>query len=51
MEKQLCLLWQNVSSGQRYHIGDLTLKESGTYAFKYNTVESAVSPHSKDAYK
>ena len=41
MEKQLCLLWQNVSSGQRYHIGDLTLKESGTYAFKYNTVESA----------
>ena len=41
MEKKLCLLWRNVSSGQRYHIGDLTLKESGTYAFKYNTIESA----------
>lgn len=41
MEKKLCLLWRNVSSGQRYHIGDVTLKESGTYAFKYNTIESA----------
>ena len=37
MEKQLCLLWQNVSSGQRYHIGDLTLKESGTYAFNLHS--------------
>jgi len=34
---KLCLLWQNALIGQWYHIGDLILKDSGVYAFKYKS--------------
>lgn len=39
MTKKICLLWQNVITGQEYHIGDLVLKETGDYAFKHDDTE------------
>jgi hypothetical protein len=36
MTTKLCLLWQNALTGQWYYVGDLILKDSGVYAFKYN---------------
>lgn len=36
MTNRLCLLWQNVISRQWYHIGDLILKDTGVYVFKYD---------------